>query len=96
MYCMKRTQFHEDIRPVTEFRANAAALIARVRETGRPLVLTQRGYSAAVVVDVAEYERLLEEIELLRDIQTAEQQLAASQGVPQEEARENVIAALRR
>ncbi len=93
---MRRIQLNEDIKPVTEFRANAAALIDQVRATRRPLVLTQRGYSAAVVIDVAEYERLLEEIDLLRDIQTAEAQVAAGEGVPHEEARAQVLTALQR
>ena len=63
---MKRMDLREDIRPVSDFRANAASLLRRIRETKRSLVLTQRGHSAAVVVDVAEYERLLEELDRRR------------------------------
>ena len=69
--------------------ANAAKLIDRVRETGRPLVLTQRGHSAAVVLDVEEYEHLLEEVELLKDIQLAEKQLQAGKGVSNRKAKES-------
>ena len=50
---MGRPKYDTDIRPVSEFRANAAELIDQVRESGRPLILTQRGHSAAVVLDVA-------------------------------------------
>ena len=89
---MQRLHLDEDIKPLSEFRAQAASLVQRVRETRRPLVLTQRGHSAAVVLDVSVYERLLEEIEVLRDIQVAEQQLAAGQGIPQEEAKARVLA----
>lgn len=66
---------HTDIKPVSEFRANAAELIEQIRTSGRPLVLTQRGHSAAVVLDVAEYQRLVEEVELnvpMREIQKGE------------------------
>jgi len=70
-----------DIKPVSEFRANAAELIAQVKTTGRPLVLTQRGHSAAVVLDVAEYERMIEEIELLSDVYKAAEQIDAGQGI---------------
>ena len=52
-----------DIRPVTEFRANAAALIGRVRDTKRAMVLTQHGRGAAVLVDVGQYQQMLEMIE---------------------------------
>jgi len=96
MYGMSKLRLDEDIKPVTEFRANAATLIEQIRATGRPLVLTQRGYSAAVVVDVREYERLLDELELLRDIQIAERQLADGQGVPHEQACEQIRGAIRR
>ncbi|MCB1056756.1 MAG: type II toxin-antitoxin system Phd/YefM family antitoxin [Acidobacteria bacterium] len=93
---MRTPRLDEDIRPVTEFRARAAALIEQVRRTKRALVLTQHGQSAAVLIDVGEYQRLLDELELLRDVRVAEGQLAAGQGVSQEEARERVLKALRR
>ena len=91
---MRRTHLQEDIKPVTEFRAHTAALIEQVQQTKRALVLTQRGHSAAVVVDVGEYERLMEELELLRDIHAAEGQLSKGQGVGHDEARSRVLAEL--
>lgn len=91
---MRRIDLAEDIKPVTEFRANAAALIERLRQTKRALVLTQRGHSAAVVLDVDEYERLVEELELLRDIHLAERQLREGQGASHTQAREQVRRAL--
>jgi prevent-host-death family protein len=70
-----------DIKPVSEFRANAADLIEQVKNSGRPLVLTQRGHSAAVLLDVANYTQLVEELELLRDVRTAMQQIESGKGV---------------
>ena len=84
---MGRPKYDTDIRPVSEFRANAAALIERIRESGRPLILTQRGHSAAVVLDVAAFQEMLEEIELLRDVRTAEKQIRAGKGVSNREAK---------
>ena len=78
---MGRPNYDTDIRPVSEFRANAAELIDQVRESGRPLILTQRGHSAAVVLDVAAYEDMLEEIELLRDVRSSEKQLKDGRAV---------------
>lgn len=69
---MPRVNLDEDIKPLSEFRANAAELIQRVRETGRPLVLTQRGHSSAVVICVSIYEALLEELDALRAGPSAE------------------------
>jgi hypothetical protein len=49
-----------------------------------------------VVVEIGEYERLLEEVELLRDIRTAEQQLAEGQEIAQVDARAQVLSRLGR
>ncbi len=92
---MGRLRLDEDIKPLSEFRANAATFVERVRETCRPLVLTQRGHSAAVVLSVAEYERLMEEIEVLREVRVAEQQLEAGLGIPHAEAKARILAALK-
>jgi len=84
---MGRPKYDTDIRPVSEFRANAAELIEQLRESGRPLILTQRGHSAAVVLDVAAYEQMVEEIELLRDVRESEKELAAGKGISNRDAK---------
>jgi antitoxin YefM len=91
---MRPIRFSRDIRPLSEFRANAAALINQVRSTRRPLVLTQHGKSAAVVLDVEEYERLVERAELLEDVATAEEQFVRGEGVSTEEAKARLRARL--
>ena len=83
---MRRPNLSEDVQPVSEFRANAAKFVQQVRETRRPLVLTQHGKSAAVLLDVDEYERMVGTIELLRDVQEAERQIDAGQVVDHDEA----------
>lgn len=75
----------EDIQPLTTFRANVASFVDQVRQTGRPLVLTQHGKSAAVLLGAKDYEDLIEEIEVLRDIQISERELAEGKGVPHEQ-----------
>jgi antitoxin YefM len=93
---MLRARLDQDVKPLSEFRSNVATLVEQVRRTKRPLVLTQRGHSAAVVLDVTEYEQLLEEVETLRDIHLAERQIAQGKGVTRARARQRVLAALRR
>lgn len=61
-----RIRLDKDIRPVTEFRANAAAILRQVQEGKRAVVLTQRGHSAAVLLDVSEYEAMVGELDSLR------------------------------
>ena len=92
---MKRIVLNQDIRPLSEFRANAATLIEQVRSTKRPMVITQHGKSSAVILDVQEYESLLEKIELLQEIQIAESQLQEGLGIEHEEAKKQTLARLR-
>ena len=63
-----------------------------MQTTHRPLVITNHGRSAAVLLDVTKYEELLEQLDLLRDIHLAEQQLADGKGVPHTEALQQVLA----
>lgn len=79
---MPRLKPSRDIQPVTEFRAKAAQVIDQVRSTGAPVILTQHGQSAAVLLDVGEYEKIMDELELLRDVRKAERQVAAGKGRP--------------
>jgi antitoxin YefM len=88
---MPQPRLSRDVRPLSEFRANTAAFIRQVQESRRPLLLTQHGRGAAVLLDVAEYERLLDRAELLDDVRTAEAQLARGEGVSHEEAKRQVL-----
>lgn len=92
---MKRIQLNEDIQPLSAFRSQAASFIQHVQETKRPLVLTQRGRSAAVVLDVGEYERLLETLDLLQEVQRGAQQAGEDIGLSHESAQEALQKRLR-
>lgn len=88
---MKRINLTEDITPLSEFRARAASFVQKIRKTKRPIVITQNGKSSAVVLDVNEYESLLEKIELLQDIHLAQQQIADGKGVEHKKAKEAIL-----
>jgi antitoxin YefM len=92
---MQRLLLDQDIKPLSEFRANAAAFIKQVQITKRPLVITTHGKSAAVLLDVAEYEALIEKSEVMQDIHTAERQLEEGKGLGHEEAKSRVLERLR-
>lgn len=89
---MARVRPTEDVRPLSEFRANAASFVQQVQGTKRPVILTVHGRSAAVLLDVGEYEMLLDQLELLRDVKTAEAQLKQGRAVSQAKARVKVLA----
>jgi prevent-host-death family protein len=50
----------EDIVPISEFKAGAAEMLRRIAETGHPLVITQNGKAAGVILSPAEFDRLNE------------------------------------
>ena len=93
---MASLRLAEDIRPLSEFRANTAAFVEQVQATRRPIVLTQHGRSAAVLLGVSEYERLVERAEVLDDIRAAEEQVARGDALGHDEAKRQVLARLRR
>lgn len=85
-----------DIQPVSDFRANASAMLQQVRDTGRPLVLTQRGRGAAVLLDIRSYQRLLDELEELRDVAQGLADVAEGRVVAHEDVAARVAARLTR
>jgi prevent-host-death family protein len=93
---MAKTRPSEDIRSLSDFRANVAAAVRDVQRRRRPIFLTQHGRGAAVLMNVAEYEALVEELELLRDVRTAERQITAGRGISHSAARKQLLSRLRR
>jgi prevent-host-death family protein len=92
---MPRIRPTQDIRPLADFRANLAAVVRQVQRTKRPVVLTQHGRSAAVLVDAREYEALLDRAQLLEDVRVAETEVAAGRAVSHTKAKASILAQLR-
>jgi len=88
---MQKIRIDQDIRPLSEVRNGMASFIKQVHETKRPLIITQRGKSAAVLIDAQEFEAMQEKIELLSDIQTSLNQLEKGEGTSHEDAKDKVL-----
>ncbi|MEW6737964.1 MAG: type II toxin-antitoxin system Phd/YefM family antitoxin [Acidobacteriota bacterium] len=88
---MLKVNLETDIKPLAEVRASMTACIEQVHKTGRPLVITKQGKSAAVLLDVAVYEALMERLALLEDIRTAESQIAEERLISQEEIEKSLL-----
>ena len=58
--CMKPMSVRDDIIPIGEFKTHASRVIRQLRDTGRPIVITQNGRPAGVLVSAAEFDRLTE------------------------------------
>lgn len=74
-----------EITPVTDLRQDAAAVVKRVQVSQQPLVITQRGRAAAIMLSVAAYERGERERQLLRMLVRGEHEIAAGEGHSLEE-----------
>jgi prevent-host-death family protein len=53
-------RFSEDVKQVSALKTRSAEIIDQVRRTRRPVLLTRRGRGVAVLLDVEEYEALVE------------------------------------
>ena len=82
---MSQIKLDQDIRSLSDFRANAASYIERVKTKHRPLVLTQHGKSSAVLIDVEDYQKLLDKVQLLEELSTARKELDNGEGLTHDE-----------
>jgi prevent-host-death family protein len=88
---MQRLKINEDIKPLSEIRTGITNFIKQVRNTKRPLIITQHGKSVAVLMDAHEYEMMQEKMELLADVQTSLNQIENGQGIAHDDAMGRVL-----
>ena len=69
-----------EIIPVTDLRQDASAVLKRVRTSKDPLIITQRGRAAAVMLSVSAYERSEQERQILELLARGEKEIAAGKG----------------
>lgn len=62
-------RFSEDVRPVSELKTSAAALVEQARRTRRPVLLTRRGRGVAVLLDLEEFERLTDRASFIEAVE---------------------------
>ena len=67
-----------------------------MKKTKRPMVITQRGRSTAVLLDVAQYEAMVEKLEVIEDIRRAEAQLHQGLGVEHSVAKAGILDGLKK
>ena len=66
--------------PVAALRQDAAAVFQRLRDLQRPVVVTEDGRAAAIMLSVDAYEQAQREHELLRCLVRGEQEIVAGLG----------------
>jgi prevent-host-death family protein len=79
-----------DIEPLSEFRKRSADFVKRLKKDKQPIVLTQHGKRAAVLMDVSEYERFTKKMEMLEDLLEAKQQVEQGKTYSMDEAKKRI------
>ncbi len=65
---MRRLRVSENIIPVSAFKAQAADWLRRLADSSEPVVITQNGKAAGVLLSPAAYDELTERLELMRAV----------------------------
>ena len=58
---MKALKISKDVVTLAEFKSQAATLLERIGTSSQPLLITQNGKPAAVLLSPAEFDRILEQ-----------------------------------
>lgn len=69
-----------EIVPITDLRRDSSAVLKRVRSSREPVIITQRGRAAAVLLSVEEYERTENERQILLLLARGEKEIAQRSG----------------
>ena len=59
----------KDIDSLTNFKCNTSEYLRRIKESGNPLVLTANGKAEIVIQDAESYQKLLELVERIQEIE---------------------------
>lgn len=65
----------EDIRPISYVKSHTAEVMKQLGEKNNPLVITQNGEAKAVLMDVKQYQNIIDSINLLKIISIGENDL---------------------
>jgi prevent-host-death family protein len=69
-----------NIIPVSDLRQDAAKVLKQLRNQKEPLVITQRGRAAAVIISVEAYEKSENEKEILRLLAKGDREIELGEG----------------
>jgi prevent-host-death family protein len=76
--------------PVTDMKRQAAKVLDALRQDRSPMVITEHGRAAAVLMDVATYEALTRRSEILEGIERGEKDFAEGRTASWEEVKSDL------
>ncbi len=69
-----------DLIPITDFRQDAARALKQVQSSADPVIITQRGRAAAVMLSVEAFEQGERERQILRLLAQGDQEIGEGKG----------------
>lgn len=84
--------------PITDLQRQIGQIVGGCETSGEPIIITQRGRAAAVLLPVSRYEQIeedlarLDELELQAMLAQAEAQIAARQTLSHQEVKQRMTA----
>jgi prevent-host-death family protein len=62
----------EDIRPISYVKSHTAEILKQIEDKNNPVVITQNGEARAVLMDVRQYQDIIDTINLLKILSIGE------------------------
>ncbi len=69
-----------NIVPITDLRRDATSIVNQLSKSQEPVIITQRGRAAAVMISTEAYERSQHELEILRLLARGEREIEEGKG----------------
>ena len=88
---MNPIQVSQDIVPLGDFKSQASRILRRLREKDRPIIITQYGKPAAVLLTPQEFDRLTERQRFVDAVQEGLQDSAAGRVIDDVELRLDLL-----
>lgn len=82
---MKSIQISEDIFPLGQFKTHASKVLRNLHEKNRPIVITQNGKPAAVLLTPEEFDRLSKQDQFVAAVKRGLQDVKAGNIISDEE-----------
>ena len=83
-----QTKFSEDVIPLTRMKVNPGRIVKHVKDSQRPVLLTNRGRGVAVIQSLADYENRVDELAFLKAVVAGLADVEAGRTVPLEQVKE--------
>jgi len=87
---MKNSLYPENTSPLSEFGESGSELFRQVRDTEKPLLVTEEGAAVGVILSPGEYERIMYKNHVIAAIQEGIRQANEGQLIPHEEVKRQI------